>query len=130
MVVEDESSLRRLTERVLRSAGYDTLGFASAEEALQSLQQGTPPVDLLLTDVMLAGVLQGNGLALAARSVRPDLPVLFMSGYCRDALTVAGRLHEGVNLLQKPFTPESLTKAVRTVLDQPRVLSLERSISP
>jgi two-component system, cell cycle sensor histidine kinase and response regulator CckA len=121
MVVEDEISLRRLTERVLRQAGYDTLSLGSAEEALKMLEHGTQAVDLLLTDVMLPGSLQGNELASAAASARPKLPVLFMSGYSRDALTSAGRLGEGVNLLEKPFTPDSLVRAVREVLDRSRV---------
>ena len=118
IIVEDEISLRRLAERVLRQVGYRTLSFGSAEEALEVLEHEMLAMDLLLTDVMLTGTLQGNDLAAAARLARPDLPVLFMSGYSRDALTSAGRLDEGVNLLEKPFTPGSLANAVRSVLDR------------
>ena len=68
---------------------------------------------------MLPGTLQGHDLARAVLAARPDLPILFMSGYSRDALAHAGRLDEGVKLLEKPFTPEALTGMVRQVLDQP-----------
>lgn len=69
--------------------------------------------------VMLPGALQGHDLARAVMATRPGLPVLYISGYTRDALVHAGRLDEGVNLLEKPFTPEALATMVRSVLDQP-----------
>jgi two-component system cell cycle sensor histidine kinase/response regulator CckA len=122
MVVEDEAALRGLVERVLDGAGYTTLAFGSADEALGALGQGDRSIDLLLTDVMLPGALQGHDLARAVLASRPGLPVLYMSGYARDALVHAGRLDEGVNLLEKPFTGEALARMVRTVLDQPRHL--------
>jgi two-component system cell cycle sensor histidine kinase/response regulator CckA len=122
MVVEDEAALRSLIERVLDGAGYTTLARGSAAEALEALEHGDCSIDLLLTDVVLPGALQGNDLARAVLAVRPDLPVLYVSGYTRDALVHAGRLDEGVNLLEKPFTPEALAATVRTVLDHPRPL--------
>lgn len=67
---------------------------------------------------MLRGLQQGHDLARAVRAARPDLPILFMSGYSRDALVREGRLEEGVNLLEKPFTPDALATTVREVLDQ------------
>jgi PAS domain S-box-containing protein len=120
MVVEDESSLRSLIERVLRGAGYEVVCFASADEALTTLQQGHIAVDLLLTDVVLPGVLQGNDLVAMVQLSRPDLPVLYMSGYTRDAIVHSGRLDEGVNFLEKPFTPEALARRVREVLERRR----------
>ena len=117
MVVEDEEALRRLIERVLGAAGYQTLIFTSAPEALATLEQEEPVVDMLLTDVMLPGPIQGHDLARSVLALRPHLPVLYISGYARDALVHAGRLDEGVNLLEKPFTPKSLTDMVREVLD-------------
>jgi two-component system cell cycle sensor histidine kinase/response regulator CckA len=118
MVVEDEAALRGLIERILGAAGYKTLIFSSPPEALEALKQGEQVVDMLLTDVMLPGPLQGHDLARAILALRPDLPVLYISGYSRDALVHAGRLDEGVNLLEKPFTPKALTDTVREVLDQ------------
>jgi signal transduction histidine kinase len=120
MVVEDERALRGLIGRVLAGAGYKTLSFASAQEALAALEQGECLLDMLLTDVMLPGAIQGHELALTVLASRPHLPVLYISGYARDALVHAGRLDERVNLLEKPFTPESLTDMVRNVLDMPR----------
>jgi CheY-like chemotaxis protein len=119
MVVEDEAALRSLIERVLGVAGYTPLAFGSAKEALDALEKGDRSIDLLLTDVMLSGALQGHDLARAVLASQPGLPVLYISGYTRDALVHAGRLDEGVNLLEKPFTPEALATMVRTVLDQP-----------
>jgi DNA-binding response OmpR family regulator len=74
-------------------------------------------VDLLLTDVVLPGSLQGNELSRAALALYPHLPVLYMSGYTRDAIVHSGRLDEGVNYIEKPFTPEGLANRVREVLD-------------
>lgn len=118
MVVEDESSLRSLIERVLGAAGYTVICFGSADEAMVALQQGQEGIDLLLTDVVLPGVMQGNDLARSIQRSRPQLPVLFMSGYTRNAIVHAGRLDEGINFLEKPFTPEALSRTVRQVLDQ------------
>jgi two-component system cell cycle sensor histidine kinase/response regulator CckA len=122
MVVEDEAALRGLVERILGGAGYTTLAFGSADEALRALGQGDRSIDLLLTDVILPGALQGHDLARAVLASRPGLPVLYISGYTRDALVHAGRLDEGVNLLEKPFTGEALATMVRTALDRPRHL--------
>jgi len=120
MVVEDEKALQVLVERILGASGYTTLIFSSAPEALAALEHQKSPIDLLLTDVMLPGLIQGHDLARTILVLRPHLPVLYISGYSRDALVHAGRLDEGVNLLEKPFSPKSLTDMVRTVLDMPR----------
>ncbi len=120
MVVEDEEALRSLIGRVLRAAGYQTLIFTSAPEALAAIEHHTSPIDLLLTDVMLPGPIQGHDLARTVLAASPGLPVLYISGYSRDALVHAGRLDDGVNLLEKPFTPKSLTDSVREVLDMSR----------
>ena len=120
MVVEDESSLRTLVEHVLGAAGYTLVCFGSADEAMVAFEQGELAVDLLLTDVVLPGVLQGNDLARRLQDSRPGLPVLYTSGFTRNAIVHAGRLDEGVNFLEKPFTPEALAGMVRQVLDQAR----------
>ncbi len=118
MVVEDESALRSLIERVLTGVGYEVICFGSADEALIVLEQGRIEVDLLLTDVVLPGVLQGKDLVDMVQVSRPELLVLYMSGYTRDAIVHSGRLDEGVNFLEKPFTPEALARMVREVLDR------------
>ena len=119
LVVEDEGSLRILATRILERRGYTVLSAANADEALELLSRSTH-VDLLLTDVVLSGSLHGNDLARLATSLRQDLPVLYMSGYPRDAIVHAGRLDEGVNYLEKPFTPDGLALRVGEVLSQAR----------
>jgi len=118
MVVEDESSLRALVARVLGEAGYEVVSYGSADAAADALDGGEIIPDLLLTDVVLPGALQGKDLVEKTRASRPDLPILYMSGYTRNAIVHAGRLDEGVNFLEKPFTPEALARKVREVLDQ------------
>ena len=120
LVVEDEMLVRSLIEQILKTAGYTLVISSSADEALAAITQGEQSIDLLLTDVVLPGAKQGHDLARAAVEARPDLPVLFMSGYTRNALVHAGRLDEGVDLIEKPFTPDALAVAVRSVLDRPR----------
>ena len=120
IVVEDESSIRSLIERVLGAEGYQVICFGSADEAMVALERGQLTADLLLTDVVLPGTLQGKDLVDMVQASRPELLVLYMSGYTRDAIIHAGRLDEGVNFLEKPFTPQALARMVRTVLDQPR----------
>ena len=120
LLVEDEVALRKLASRILSELGYVVLSAGTAAEALKVLAEASHEPDLLLTDLVLPGGTQGKDLALELLSTRPGLPVLFMSGYTRNAIVHAGRLDEGVNFLEKPFTPEALARMVRTVLDQAR----------
>jgi two-component system cell cycle sensor histidine kinase/response regulator CckA len=116
LVVEDEEALRFLVTRILEGLGYQVFVAATATEAQRVFDEIGEAVDLLLTDVVLPGGVQGNDLARCLLKSRPDLPVLYMSGYTRDAIVHAGRLDEGVNYLAKPFTPGALATAVREVL--------------
>jgi CheY-like chemotaxis protein len=118
LVVEDEESLRSLAARVLGELGYTVFSAGTALEALELLGANGGSVDLLLSDVVLPGGMRGNELAEVLESFRPDVRVLYMSGYSRNAVVHAGRLDEGVNFLEKPFTPEALARMVRQVLDQ------------
>ena len=118
LLVEDEEALRTLSERILGDAGYTVLVAADANKALQLLAAGDVVPDVLLTDVVLPGGMQGNDLARKLLASRPDLPVLYMSGYTRNAIVHAGRLDEKVNYLEKPFTPEALIRVLRRVIDQ------------
>lgn len=120
LVVEDEASIRSLAARVLGELGYKVLSVGTAREALEILGANDSSVDLLLTDVVLSGGMAGNELAQVLESVRPDLRVLYMSGYSRNAIVHAVRPDEDVNFLEKPFTPEALARSVRSVLDRPR----------
>jgi PAS domain S-box-containing protein len=115
LVVEDEESVAALTRRVLVSHGYEVTTAANAMEALGALAD-TGKIDLLLTDMVLPGGMQGGELADTAKSVHPELGVLYMSGYSRASSIHGGRLSEAVNFLQKPFTPGELVANVEDAL--------------
>ena len=116
LVVEDEISLQKLIVRVLDPLGYRVIAASTGAEARQLAEQEGHALDLLLTDVVLPGEMQGNDLARDLLATRPGLAVLYMSGYTRNAIVHAGRLDPGVDFLEKPFTPEALGNAVREVL--------------
>jgi two-component system cell cycle sensor histidine kinase/response regulator CckA len=113
LVVEDEPALRRLVARLLGDLGYRVLVAGDGPEAMELIEDMEDPPDLLITDVVLPGGLQGNELAKEIEDMAPDLPVLYMSGHPRDAIVHAGRLDEGVSFLAKPFTPQNLADKVR-----------------
>jgi PAS domain S-box-containing protein len=116
LVVEDDASLRALAVELLQRIGYRTLAAGDAATAL-SLIVDTPGVSLLLADMVLPGGTNGVELTREVQRMRPDLPVLFMSGYTENAVIHNGRLDEGVRLLEKPFTTNALASAVRRALD-------------
>ena len=118
LLVEDEAAVRALTARLLGRLGYRVEVAANGGDALVVLEDADRSIDLLLTDVVLPGSMQGNELARTARLLRPNLAVLHMSGYARDIIIHAGRLDEGVNYLAKPFTADELARRVREVLDR------------
>ena len=118
LLVEDEPALRSLVERVLTDRGYQVVVAGSGPEALEALKNQTRPPDLLLTDVILPGGMQGNQLAKHLLRSFPGLSVLYMSGYARDSIVREGPSDKGVDCLEKPFTPESLAAAVKRALDK------------
>jgi signal transduction histidine kinase/ActR/RegA family two-component response regulator len=118
LLVEDEPPLRVLARRCLERAGYRVLEAGGAEEALTVSARHSGAIDLLLTDVVMPQV-SGKELAERLSAIRPETRVLFMSGYTDDIVAQHGVLDPGTELLQKPFTPEGLTRRVREVLDRP-----------
>jgi CheY-like chemotaxis protein len=114
LLVEDEPLVREVAQRVLERAGYTLKVAGSAEEALL-LAPALGDFDLLLTDVVMPGR-SGRELADALLAQRPQLRVLFMSGYTEDMVVTRGVLAGQMALLQKPFTPDSLLAAVRAAL--------------
>ncbi len=119
LVVEDQDSVRALVKRVLEREGYKVIAVADGDEGLQIIR-GKARVDLLLTDIVLPGTTQGDSLGERALKVRPGLPLLFMSGYLRNASIPAERFGAKVGFLQKPFAPEALCRRVREALEEPR----------
>ena len=119
LLVEDEDSVRRLAKRVLEAQGYTVLEAVNGEAALRLAGDYAGVIDLLLSDVVMPE-LGGRLLAERLTAVRPDIEVLFMSGYTDDDILRRGLLERGQKLLQKPFTGSALAHEVRTVLDAKR----------
>ncbi len=122
LVVEDEEDVRSMVAMVamvamvLEKEGYQLLLARNGQEGLDTLARSSN-VELLLTDVLLSGGMNGQQVADMARVERAGLKVLFMSGYSRDAIVQQGRLNADVQLLRKPFSPGDLTRRVREILD-------------
>ena len=117
LVCEDDDDVRAYSVESLRELGYRVLEAHDGPAALRLLERQEGRVDLLFSDVVLPGGMTGADLAERARALRPGLPVLFTTGYARDAIVHHGRLDAGVELLTKPFTYADLAQRVRDVID-------------
>jgi two-component system, cell cycle sensor histidine kinase and response regulator CckA len=115
LLVEDEPSLRKLTRRTLAECGYTVSEAADALEAIEIARRSDPPIDLLLTDIVMPGM-SGAELAAELSSRCPGMKVLFMSGYTEGAVATHGVLKPGVVVLRKPFSRDTLTGSVAKVL--------------
>ena len=118
LFVEDDDTLRRLSERLLRETGYTVISAAGGKEALVAAERHGRPVDLLLTDVMMPGM-SGRELALELARRKLAHRTLYMSGYTDDAIVRHGVLEPGIAFIHKPFTIEALSARLREVLDGP-----------
>lgn len=117
LVVEDEEAVRQLVVRVLRHCGYTVFEAGEAKEAmsLEGLHDGR--IDLVLTDMVMPGT-SGKDLADRLLVRRPDMKVLFVSGYAEMMMSSGQSLKPGLNFLSKPFTPTALAQTVRKLLDR------------
>jgi PAS domain S-box-containing protein len=116
LVVEDEQSVRALTCRVLRDRGYTILEAADGAEALVIAKYTTGKIDMVVTDVVMPGM-TGKDLVVKLKSMRPDIKVLYTSGYTDTAIVHHGILNPDVAFLQKPFTVKNLAQKVREVIN-------------
>lgn len=116
LVVEDDELVRRHLVSVLNTLGYHVSEAGEGAEAL-SILESHADIDLLFTDVVLPGGMSGPQIAEACRSIRPDLRVLFTSGYPASAMAQDGRIGANVELLSKPYRRMDLAKTIRRVLD-------------
>ena len=116
LVVEDDADVQAYTSDVLRELGYTVLSADDGPSAI-SIIEGEDRIDLVFTDVILTGSLTGRDVAERAKEVRPGTPVLFTSGYARDAIGSAGRLDAGVDLLLKPFSFADLSDKIAAALE-------------
>jgi PAS domain S-box-containing protein len=117
LVVEDDALVRSYVITQIRSLGYRTQSAADADEALRAIN-ADPSIDLLFTDVIMPGAMNGRQLAEAAAKIRPCLKVLYTSGYTENAIVHHGRLDPGVLLLAKPYRKADLARMLRMALRQ------------
>jgi two-component system, cell cycle sensor histidine kinase and response regulator CckA len=116
LLVEDEPRVRSLTEEILTRQGYRVFSAANGAEALRVCREHPGAIDLLVTDIVMAGM-SGPELAAKIESTRPHTAVLYISGYAGDSV-LGTSSEEGVAFLQKPFTPAALARKVRDLLDE------------
>ncbi len=117
LLVEDEEVVRRLVAEILQEAGYTVLQAEDGEKAMALAGKHAGPIHLLLTDVVMPRM-GGRALAGAVSGLLPETLVLYMSGYTTEAAIRDGVAQDGIAFLQKPFTPDSLVRKVRDVLDR------------
>ena len=118
LLVEDEIALRELTCLLLQEAGYTVLESSGVEDAISTAKDSRLKIDLLLTDIVMPR-LDGRELANQLVALRPNLKILYMSGYTDDVILHRGALTHGGLLVQKPFTKNTLLQKVREMLDSP-----------
>lgn len=116
LVVEDEEAVRRLISETLQRNGYRVLVAGSGREALAVTGSHPNPIQLVITDMVMPHM-SGREVAAKLKAQRPDIQILFISGYTDQAIAQNGGLDSGADFLQKPFTPATLMRKVREILD-------------
>jgi len=118
LIVEDDEVVRTLAERVLEDHGYTVFTAQNGPAAIEMCRQSTTPIDLLLTDMIMPGGLNGVEVAKQLQGIYPELKVIYMSGYTNHVLIDRTLSGGKATLLQKPFTPKDLLKELREALDR------------
>ncbi len=118
LLVEDDEGVRKVSREVLENSGYRVIAAASGSDALSICERHPEPIHLLLTDVVMPEM-SGRELAIRVAQQRPETKVLYMSGYTDDVIDHHGVLDQGIEFIQKPFSPDELARKVRNVLDGP-----------
>ena len=118
LVVEDEDAVREAAMAVLGELGYRRLEASDAMSAL-AIVETDAPIDLVFTDVVMPGTLRTREFAQRIKTLRPNLPILFTSGYTDNAIIHQGRLDEGVNLISKPYAKADLARRIAQLLATP-----------
>jgi len=116
LLVEDDEQVRELASEALSASGYSVLVADTPQSAISLCRDHAERIDLLLTDVVMPGI-GGRELSKQLTAIRPDLRVLYMSGYTPQAILHHGELEANTFFIQKPFTPSSLAAKIREVLD-------------
>jgi signal transduction histidine kinase len=130
LVVEDEPTVRQLARTVLEAQGYKILSASNGQDALNTVRkhQG-PPISLVITDVVMPQM-GGKPMADLLTKTYPGLKILFTSGYADEAIAHHGVLEPGIDFLAKPYTPLTLTRRVREMLDRPISTSTSAALPP
>jgi CheY-like chemotaxis protein len=115
LVVEDDPGVQATTVSMLLELGYDVKAAANAAEAFAQLD-ALPRLRLLFTDIGLPGGMNGRDLADQVKRLRPELPIIFTTGYARNAVLHHGRVDQGIHLIVKPFNLAALAAKLREVL--------------
>jgi CheY-like chemotaxis protein len=115
LVVDDEPLVRMVAVEILEELGYRVLEAGDGPTALKIINSGQP-IDLLVTDVGLPGGMNGRQLADAVRSDRPEMKVLFVTGYAENAVLNHGHLEHGMHVMTKPFLSDAFARRVKDLL--------------
>ncbi len=115
LLVEDDEMVRKMTTVMLRQIGYTVLDAPSPQQALSICENKSLSIDLLVTDVVMPGM-SGTELKDRIKKIRPDIKVLFMSGYTSNVIVHRGLLEEGVHFIQKPFSINDLARKAREAM--------------
>jgi CheY-like chemotaxis protein len=118
LLVEDEDAMRQLARECLEASGYSVLAAPNGEAAIEIAKQHRGPIELVLTDVIMPGI-SGRELARALTALRPEMKVLYMSGYPNDLIAQHGLLDPDTILVEKPFTFHSLLTKIQQALGDP-----------
>jgi CheY-like chemotaxis protein len=116
LLVEDESSIMKMTTSMLKRLGYQVIAAETPDEAIRMAQECKGKIDLLMTDVIMPNM-NGSDLASTIMAIKPDIKLLFMSGYTANVIAMHGVLDEGVHFIQKPFLRKDLITKIREALD-------------
>ena len=117
LVVEDEPALRELVKEILEHKGYQVIAAATGAQALKIWEQRRDEIDMLFTDMMMPEGVSGRELADHVLRERPDVKVIYTSGYSLDVVGQDFTIRDGMDFLQKPYNPETLARAVRECLN-------------
>src|SRR5262245_24882457 len=118
LLVEDAKRVREVVREILEMNGYDVLEAPDGAEALRISSRHQAPIHLMVTDVIMPQM-SGRELAQRLLALRPDMRVLYMSGYADDDIVRHGVLGTGMAFIAKPFTPDSLAAKVRAIMETP-----------
>ncbi len=116
LVVEDDAAVREIATAILSELGYRIFEAGDGEEGLRVFGAHAAAISMVLTDVVLPGKVRGREMAEQIKAIRPDVQILYMSGYTENSIVHHGRLDDGVQLVSKPFKREQLARKVAETL--------------